>query len=101
MLVRFLSAFLAGEGELARYTSPSSSIAPVKPSVFADIEILRSGGISNLDGGQQVAVVVLATDSGGRSQLLEYWLTVDQRDGRWEVAEVLPAPPLAAGASGQ
>jgi hypothetical protein len=42
-----------------------------------------------------VAVVARATDDAGRAQLLEFWLAVSQRDGRWEVTEILPAPPLA------
>jgi hypothetical protein len=47
------------------------------------------------DGLTDVAVAVRATDSAGRAQLLEYALVVGQRDGRWEVSEMLPAPTLA------
>ena len=47
-----------------------------------------------------VAVVVRATDMAGRAQILEYALVVEQRDGRWEVSELLPAPPLAITSDG-
>ncbi len=94
MLPRFLAALLAGVGELTRYTSPSSPIVAVQPSPFADIEVLRSGLAETADG-TEVAVVVRATDTDGRAQILEYALVVEQRDGRWEVSRLLPAPSLA------
>ncbi|MEX2278968.1 MAG: conjugal transfer protein, partial [Acidimicrobiia bacterium] len=95
MLSRFLAAFLAGDGELTRYTSPSSPIAPIRPPPFVTTEILEAGTVETSDGVTQVAVVVRATDSAGRAQILEYALVVELRDGRWEVSRMLPAPPLA------
>jgi hypothetical protein len=95
MLPRFLAAFLTGVGELTRYTSPSAHIVPVQPPPFASVEILQTGSVDMSDGVTQVAAIVRATDSAGRAQVLEYWLVVSQRDGRWEVSELLPAPPLA------
>jgi hypothetical protein len=96
MLSRFLAAYLAGEGELARYTSPSSPIVPVQPAPFAGVEILQAGMVGTSGGRTEVAVVVRATDIAGRAEILEYAFVVEQRDGRWEVSELLPAPPLAA-----
>ncbi|MEX2652070.1 MAG: conjugal transfer protein [Acidimicrobiia bacterium] len=95
MLPRFLAAFLTGNGELTRYTSPSAHIFPVRPPPFASVEILQAGLVDTGDGFTRVAAVVRATDSSGRAQVLEYWLLVSQRDGRWEVSELLPAPSLA------
>ncbi|MDF1596184.1 MAG: conjugal transfer protein [Acidimicrobiia bacterium] len=95
MLSRFLAAFLAGDGELARYTSPSSPIVPIQPAPFLSVEILEAGMAEASGGLSEVAVVVRATDIAGRAQILEYALVVEQRDGRWEVSELLPAPPLA------
>jgi hypothetical protein len=42
-----------------------------------------------------VTLVVRASDSGERAQVLQYSLVVEQRDGRWEVSQLLPAPQLA------
>jgi len=92
---RFLAAYLAGVGELARYTSPSSLIVAVQPPPFSDVEVLDAGVVDASDGVGQVRVVVRAVDAAGRAQVLEYSLMVAVRDGRWEVAELLPAPSLA------
>ncbi len=89
------AAFLTGDGELARYTAPSSQIVAVQPAPFTHVEILHAGLVNTPDGHQQVAVVVRATDTDDRVQVLEYALVVEQRDGRWEVSELLPAPSLA------
>jgi hypothetical protein len=96
MLSRFLAAYLAGDGELTRYTSPSSPIVPVQPAPFSGVEMLQAGMAETSDGLTEVAVVVQATDIAGRAQILEYALVVSQRDGRWEVSELLPAPPVAS-----
>jgi hypothetical protein len=96
MVARFLSAYLTGEGELTRYLAPSASVVGVRPSPFSAVEVLRSGLAENKQGGTVVALVARATDAAGRAQLLEFWLAVSQRDGRWEVTEVLAAPPLAS-----
>ena len=96
MLSRFLAAFLAGDGELTRYTSPSSPILAIQPPPFVAAEILEVGNVETSDGVTQVVVVVRATDNAGRTQILEYALVVELRDGRWEVSRMLPAPPLAA-----
>ncbi len=95
MVARFLAAFLTGDGELARYTAPSSQIVAVQPALFTRVEILQAGLVNTPDGHQHVAVVVRATDTGDRVQVLEYALVVEQREGRWEVSELLPAPSLA------
>jgi hypothetical protein len=95
MLSRFLAAYLAGDGELTRYTSPSSPIVPVQPAPFSSVEILKTGMAETSDGRTEVVVIVRATDFAGRAQILEYALVVSQRDGRWEVSQLLPAPSLA------
>jgi hypothetical protein len=95
MLSRFLAAYVAGDGELARYTSPSSPIVPVQPAPFTGVEILEAGMVETSDGVTEVAVLVRATNGAGRAEVLEYGLVVEQRDGRWEVSHLLPVPPLA------
>ncbi len=95
MVRRFLAAYLAGDGELARYVAPSLRIVAIRPPPFTTVDVARAGSIDTSDGSQLVAVVVEATDAEGRGQVLEYALVVEERDGRWEVSELLPAPPLA------
>ena len=50
MLPRFLAALLTGNGELARYTSPSSPIATGHPPPFTDGEVLGTGFAEAPDG---------------------------------------------------
>ena len=95
MVGPFLSAYLTGDGELTRYLAPSASVSGVQPSPFTTVEVLRSGRANDPGGRTVVAVAARAADDAGRAQLLEFWLAVSQRDGRWEVTEVLPTPPLA------
>ena len=90
----FLAAYLTGVGDLARYTVPGSSLVAVEPAPFVTVEITRAGSATSTDGTQHVAALVRATDAAGHSQVLEYSLVVSQREGRWEVAELLPAAPL-------
>ena len=95
-LSRFFAAYLAGVGELARYVTPDADLAAVAPAPFATAEVVRTA-TTDLDGG---ALVVLAevrgTDAGGRQQLQHYSLRLSQREQRWEVADMLPGPPMAA-----
>ena len=90
----FLAAYLTGVGDLGRYTVPGSSLVAVEPAPFVTVEITRAGSATSVDGTQHVAALARATDAAGRSQVLEYSLVVSRRDGRWEVAELLPAAPL-------
>jgi hypothetical protein len=95
--VRFLAAYLAGEGELARYTAPGSQLTPVVPPPFVSVEILEAGSVSVGDSTREVVVTVDGIDELGRAQVLQFGLVVAQRDGRWEVVELLSGPSLAEG----
>ena len=90
----FLAAYLTGVGDLGRYTVPGSSLVPVEPVPFVTVEITRAGSATSADGTHHVAAMVRATDAAGLGQVLGYSLVVSQRDGRWEVADLLPAAPL-------
>ncbi len=90
----FLAAYLTGVGDLGRYTVPESSLVAVEPAPFVTVEITHAGSATSADGTRHVAALVRATDAAGRSQVLGYSLVVSQRDGRWEVADLLSAAPL-------
>lgn len=92
---RFFAAYLAGEGELARYVAPGSDLTPVQPPPFTTVEVLEAGSATLADGGRQVVVLVEGTDGAGRVEVLQYALVAARREGRWEVVELLPAPSLA------
>ncbi len=98
----FAAAFLAGDGELARYTAPGSTLRPVRPAPFASVGVT---GLSSRDVDRKVGETVVkakevlaelqGTEAGGRVQVLEYSLELAQRAGRWEVTKLLPGPSLA------
>lgn len=90
----FLSALLTGDGDLARYTSPGSSLVPVSPPPFSAVEVTEEASTPLQPHSQLVAVDLEGARPAGDVEVLEYWLLMEERDGRWEVAEMLPAPPL-------
>lgn len=99
---RFAAAFLTGEGELARYTAPSSTLRAVRPPPFAAVEVtaISARRTDRLVAGtttpaREVLAEVQASDAEGRVQVLAYALELTQRAGRWEVAALLPGPSLA------
>lgn len=99
----FLRAYVAGAGDLERFVSPASVFVPVTPAPFTTVELLGLAVMPEIDGtgSRVVNVRVLATDSAARAQILEYGLRLSQRDGRWEVADVLEAPPLVSPTVGE
>ncbi|MEL6982219.1 MAG: conjugal transfer protein [Actinomycetota bacterium] len=91
----FFAAYLVGEGEVGLFTSPDSVIGAVTPAPFARVRVrqLGRGAVPGVDDdGLQLARVQLDAQSPSGSQLLEYSLVLAERDGRWEVSQVLHAP---------
>lgn len=92
----FFDAFLAGSGDLVRYVSPETSLAPISPPPFADTEVRAIGARPEVDDLNRylVRVEIMATDPSGNSQILHYTVIIAQRARRWEVSELMAAPPL-------
>lgn len=91
--VRFLEALLTGSGPLDRYVTPANDVRAVDPPPYTTVRLVRTAD-AEVDGGRLLLVEAAAADTAGRTQLVQYALTLVQRDGRWEVATVHPAPPL-------
>jgi hypothetical protein len=98
---QFLAAYLAGEGEIERYTSPGAAVQAVDPVPFAGVELTRLAQLQAAD--PEAPTVVRAeanaTTGDGGVQVLHYALELAERQGRWEVGRVLPAAPLRAASS--
>lgn len=103
----FLTGYLTGRGEdLARYTTPGHSIAPVTPATARTIRLdqLARTALPNEQtadtavpaGGTRVHVLatIATTNPAGLHQRLAYPLLLTARAGRWEVTAVEPAPVL-------
>lgn len=98
----FLGAYLCGQGELARYLSPGLRIAAADPAVCGEVEIIRWGVVEGDEPDAQTVVLDALLDgsadpeSGTTPRVATYTLLLASRDDRWEVADLLPAPPLEA-----
>ena len=90
----FLAAFLVGDGDVARYTAPQSPLVAVTPPPFTVVDVIEAASTSTESGVQLVVAAVDGTRPDGHVEVLEYWLEVAERDGRWEVTDLLAGPPL-------
>jgi hypothetical protein len=92
----FLTAYLCGTGDLARYLRPDLELTAANPAVCTTVELSRWGTTSN-EGDDRTVVVeaLLVSGTGDAASVQQSTYAVDmvRRDGRWEVAELLPAPP--------
>jgi hypothetical protein len=91
----FLSSYLCGQPDLSRYLSPGTSMTAVDPAVCDTVEIVRWGATPDEDGHQTVVVDAQLEDNEarGNTRIATYSAAMTRRDGRWEIAELLPAPP--------
>lgn len=101
----FLTAYVAGQGELDRYTSPGVRVSPVVPTPYASIKVtgIRDNSSDSAstkvpgDGERRrLLVSVDAIDVDGNSFPLTYALGLTSRAGRWEVSSLDDAPATAA-----
>jgi hypothetical protein len=88
----FLSAYLCGEGDLSLYLRPGTALTAVEPAPCDQVQIVRWGAITD-DENSQTVVVDAQMDTGANARMATYSAVMTRRDGRWEIAELLPAPP--------
>lgn len=89
----FLRAYLAGDGELARYTAPDTSLTPLAQP-YHSVEVTQAGLAELAADRVLVRAQVSATDAAGLAHAAGYSLELVSRDGRWEVTALHGAPPL-------
>jgi hypothetical protein len=90
----FLGALLLGEGAIGRYTAPGVRIAAISPPPFASLEITEAA-IADPEADETAArVTIHALDEHGLAQRLHYALDLQEREGRWEIARLVAAPPV-------
>ncbi|MEU6346577.1 conjugal transfer protein [Streptomyces sp. NPDC046977] len=101
----FLKAYVAGQGELDRYTAPGVRLSPVTPTPYSVIKLTgvqddSSDSADNKVPGdgvrRRLLVSVDATDADGNTFPLMYALGLTARAGRWEVSSLDDAPATAA-----
>lgn len=98
----FFAAYLTGVGDVRLFTSPNSIVGAVTPAPFGQAQVFEIGwgGVPGIDDPalRLVRAVVDASSASGQ-QRLEYSIVVAERDGRWEVSQVLHAPVVFTGES--
>ena len=103
----FLSAYLAGSGDVSRYVSPGSEISPITPAPYMTLTVSDvKSDVEPSDTpatGSVVHVLATAEVTSASDQRLTttYALTLTARDGRWETTSVDLAPleSVATGAA--
>lgn len=94
----FLSAYLAGSGDVSRYVSPGSEISAITPSPYMTLKVSDvKSDVEPSDkpsNGSVLHVLVTAEVTSASDQRLTttYALTLTARDGRWETTSVDLAP---------
>lgn len=94
----FLGAYLAGSGELDRFTTPGSVLAPITPAPYAQLEVVdlrtpNAPADAPADG-ETVRALATVTLTTPLEQITTatYALTLTGRGQRWEVTEIDLAP---------
>ncbi len=94
----FLSAYLAGSGDVSRYVTPGSEITAITPAPYMTLTVSDVKGdvepSDNPSTGSVVHVLATAEVTSASDQRLTttYALTLTARDGRWETTSVDLAP---------
>ncbi|RJO80046.1 conjugal transfer protein [Nocardia panacis] len=95
----FLSAFLTGTGDVARYTTVDSGMTAMKPAPFSSVDTVTIAAEDSGCGLNGTAEHLMATinpkSDSGPAPTLSYPLTLVRADGRWQVRSIdsLPALP--------
>ncbi|MEV0521812.1 conjugal transfer protein [Streptomyces sp. NPDC050439] len=101
----FLSAYLAGRGEVGRYLAPGVKLSAPSPAAAASVEVQEVAAREQSAAGDKAAregtrahvlVTVEARDASGRWPLA-YELTLSSRGGRWEIAAPVAVTKVASG----
>ena len=102
-VTQFLTAYLAGAGDVSRYLTPGVSMAALTPAPYTAVRLddLR-GDTEDLEAvtpkdGQRMRVLAYATASVTDKQTssVAYALTLTARAGRWEITAIDPSPAFA------
>lgn len=94
----FLGSYLAGSGELDRFTTPGSDLAPITPAPYAQLDVvdLRTAADPSEApaDGEKVRALATVTLTTPLEQITTatYALTLTGRGQRWEVTEIDLAP---------
>lgn len=88
------AAYVCGQGDVSRWTAPGVRLDAVSPALCSEVRLDRWA--TRPDGEDRLLAVSEAVlDPGASERRVSFAVVLGRRDGRWEVAELLPAPPLS------
>ncbi|HZD68906.1 MAG TPA: conjugal transfer protein [Actinomycetes bacterium] len=93
-LEQFFTAMLTGRGELDRYVDPKSGLVAFTPAPYTRVSLRGYAQRLFPSGEALVKAQVAGLDAAGHTTVLEYWLDLEQAQGRWEVARLHRAAPM-------
>lgn len=95
----FLGALLAGNGDVARYTTPDAGLAALKPPPFTAVELISlsadDAGCGSGSAKAQVLATINPKADTGAGATLAYPLTMIRNAGQWQVVSIDPVPALS------
>ncbi len=95
----FLSALLAGSGDVVRYTAQDAGIVALQPAPFSNVELVSissddaSCGAGN--GPARILATVNPKSESGTAATLAYPLTMVRTSGQWQVRSIDSIPALS------
>lgn len=100
----FLTALLAGQGDISRYTTPGTQITAVTPAPFTAVEVRRMWAVDRFDAttvpedgkSAQILVDATVTTIEGIELATQYRLEITARAGRWEINQMQGNPAVRA-----
>lgn len=106
-VAQFLSAYLAGQGDVTRYLSPGVEISAITPAPYAEVSLTQLSSSTEIDpravpiDGAVVRVMAQASAAVSSEQFVsvDYALTLTARAGRWEISALDDQPALRRAAS--
>lgn len=87
----FLRALLTGSGDPVRYVAPQADIGAMASPPFTEMRLDRLAFVERSDRRADVRVAITAK-AAVREFAITYELSLQERDGRWEITDLAGAP---------
>lgn len=91
----WVAAYACGQGDAARYLAPGVSLPAVSPPLCSEARLEDWGSVLD-DQGRRHVVAEVVLDPGPDARRVSFAAVLAERQGRWEITELLPAPELNA-----
>jgi hypothetical protein len=91
----WVAAYACGQGDSTRYLAPGVQVPAVSPPLCTTARLEDWGSVID-DQGRRHVVAEVVLDPGPDARRVSFAAVLAEREGRWEITELLPAPELNA-----